>query len=97
MAGKEPIAMIDPFHVQYEDVIVNIKWLRQTESGLTLNVEYKCPHCANEGEATTDYTRKTFEGVASYVFECEKCSRQIGITKKLKEPKKKVKEEAKAE
>ena len=61
------------------------------ENGLTVNVDYKCPHCGNEGEATTEYKRKTFEGVPSYVFECGKCHKKIGITKKLKESKKKVK------
>ena len=64
----------------------------QVENNLIVNVEYKCPHCGNEGEATTEYKRKTFEGVPSYVFECQKCRKKIGITKKLKEPKKKKSE-----
>lgn len=61
----------------------------QVESSLIINIEYKCPHCGNEGETTTEYKRKTFEGVPSYVFECQKCHKKIGLTKKLKEPKKK--------
>ena len=61
----------------------------QVENNLILNVEYKCPHCAHEGETTTEYKRKTFEGVPSYVFECQKCRKKIGLTKKLKESKKK--------
>ena len=65
----------------------------QVESSLTVNVEYKCPYCANEGEATTQYKRKNFEGVPSYVFSCSKCGKNIGITKKLKESKKKAKQE----
>ena len=65
----------------------------QVENNLTLNVEYKCPHCGNEGETTTEYMRKTFFGVKAYVFNCQKCGQKIGITQKLKEPKKKVKEE----
>mgnify|MGYP001594871635 CR=1 FL=1 len=65
----------------------------QVENNLILNIEYKCPHCGHEGETTTDYKRKTFEGVPSYVFECQKCHKKVGITKKLKEGKKKVKEE----
>lgn len=65
----------------------------QAENSLTINVEYKCPHCGNEGEATTEYKRKSFEGVPSYVFECQKCRKKIGLTKKLKESKKKAKEE----
>ena len=65
----------------------------QVENSLVLNVEYKCPYCGHEGEATSEYKRKTFEGVPSYVFECQKCQKKIGITKKLKEGKKKAKEE----
>ncbi len=69
----------------------------QVENSLTINVEYKCPQCGNEGETTTEYKRKTFEGVPSYVFECQKCQKKIGLTKKLKEAKKKVKKEDKGE
>ena len=65
----------------------------QLENGLILNVEYKCPYCGNEGETTTEYKRKTFDGVPSYVFECQKCKKKIGLTKKLKETKKKSKGE----
>jgi DNA-directed RNA polymerase subunit M/transcription elongation factor TFIIS len=61
------------------------------EASLMVNVDYKCPHCGNEGEATTEYKRKSFEGVQSYVFLCGKCQKKIGITKKLKENKKKKK------
>lgn len=69
----------------------------QFESSLVINVEYKCPYCGNEGETTTEYKRKSFEGVPSYVFECQQCHKKIGLTKKLKESKKKGKEEASEE
>ena len=62
----------------------------EVENSLVINVEYKCPHCGNEGETTTEYKRKTFEGVPSLVFECQKCHRKIGLTKKMKEGKKKA-------
>ena len=65
----------------------------QVENSLVLNVEYKCQYCGHEGEATSEYKRKTFEGVPSYVFECQKCRKKIGLTKKLKEGKKKAKKE----
>ena len=65
----------------------------QVENSLVLNVEYKCPYCGHEGEATSDYKRKTFEGMPSYVFECQKCRKKSGLTKKLKEGKKKAMEE----
>ncbi|MBI2657529.1 hypothetical protein HYX08_02430 [Candidatus Woesearchaeota archaeon] len=64
----------------------------KAENSLIINVEYKCPHCGNQGETTTEYKRKSFEGVPSYVFECQKCKKKIGLTKKLKEPKKKKEE-----
>ena len=65
----------------------------QAENSLIINVEYKCPHCGNEGETTSEYKRKNFEGVPSYVFECQKCHKKIGLTKKMKDGKKKIKEE----
>ncbi len=65
----------------------------QVENSLTINVEYKCPYCGNEGETTSEYQRKTFEGVPSYILECQKCHKKIGLTKKMKESKKKAKEE----
>src|SRR3989344_6326210 len=64
----------------------------QVENSLVINVEYNCPHCGFEGETTSEYKRKTFEGVQSYIFECQKCRKKIGLTKKLKESKKKGKE-----
>ena len=59
------------------------------EPTLTMNIQYTCPHCGNSGEATTDYKLKPFMGVKAYVFTCGKCNEKIGITKKMKEPKKK--------
>ena len=63
----------------------------ETENDLRLEVEYKCPNCGNESMTTTEYIRKTFEGVPSFVFACEKCEQKIGITKKMKKSKKKKK------
>jgi len=60
----------------------------QVENSLTLNIEYKCLYCGNEGETTSEYKRKNFEGVPSFVFECQKCHKKIGLTKKMKETKK---------
>ena len=62
---------------------------REHEAKLTLSVIYTCPHCGREGEAETGYKRKTFEGVQAQVFDCEFCGQKIGITKKMKKPKKK--------
>lgn len=59
------------------------------EPTLTMEIKYVCPYCGNAGEATTQYSKKTFEGVPSYVFACGKCGKKIGITKKMKAAKKK--------
>ncbi|MEK6983090.1 MAG: hypothetical protein AABX33_00825 [Nanoarchaeota archaeon] len=61
----------------------------QIENSLVLNVEYRCPYCSDEGETTSEFKRKTFEGVPSFVFECQKCHKLIGLTKKMKEKKRK--------
>ena len=60
----------------------------QVENSLKLEIEYKCPYCGSESETNIDYKRKVFEGIPSYVFECGKCKKKIGITKKLKGKKK---------
>ena len=65
------------------------------EEALNLEIIYTCPYCGNSGEATTLYKRKTFNGVPSYIFECGKCKKKIGISKKMK--KEKVKGEAAAD
>ena len=62
---------------------------KEHEDRLTMEIQYTCPYCGHEGEATTEYKRKSFEGVPAYVFACEKCGKKIGITKKMKNTKKK--------
>jgi len=57
------------------------------DKDLKVEVKYKCPGCGNEGFATTEYKRKTWQGVPAFVFECSKCKEKIGITKKMKKPK----------
>ncbi|MBD3309733.1 hypothetical protein GF351_00790 [Candidatus Woesearchaeota archaeon] len=59
------------------------------EPTLSLEADYTCPYCGNKGHTTTEYKRKSFQGVKAYVFKCEKCGKKIPITKKLKEIKKK--------
>lgn len=63
----------------------------QHEPTLTLSAIYTCPDCGKEGESTAPYKRKTFQGVPSFVVECEHCGVNIPLTKKMKEPKKKKK------
>lgn len=58
------------------------------EESLQIEAKYTCPHCGKQGEGTTEYKRKSFEGVKAYVVICEHCGGKIGITKKMKEGKK---------
>ena len=62
---------------------------QEHEESLTLEATYTCPHCGKEGEGTTLYKRKTFQGVPSYIITCEHCAEKIPITKKMKASKKK--------
>lgn len=65
------------------------------EESLTLEAKYTCPKCGKEGEGTTEYKRKNFQGVPAYLIECQHCGEKIPITKKLKKLKgKKNKKEA---
>jgi len=54
------------------------------EKSRVVYVKYKCPYCGYEGETTTEYKRKNFKGIPSYIFTCQKCGKKIAITKKLK-------------
>jgi len=62
---------------------------QEHEESLMVEVQYKCPKCGNDGEATTPYKRKSFNGVPAYVFQCSKCNEKIALTKKMKAGKKK--------
>lgn len=59
------------------------------EEKLTANIAYTCPKCKNVGEIQVPYIRKSYLGVKAIVFNCQKCNEKIGITKKMKVPKKK--------
>ncbi len=57
---------------------------QEHEEKSVVEIIYKCPYCGFEGEATTQFKRKTFNKKPSYIFECGKCHEKIGITKRLK-------------
>ncbi len=61
------------------------------EESLIIEAKYTCPECDKEGESTGIYQRKTYQGVKSFLVECQHCGVKIPITKKLKDPKKKKK------
>ena len=57
---------------------------KEHEESLELQVKYTCPHCGKEGESTTQYKRKNYKGVQSFVVACQHCGEAIPLTKKLK-------------
>lgn len=59
------------------------------EESLELQAAYTCPACKKEGESAAPYKRKSYQGVQSYIVECEHCGEKIPLTKKMKAPKKK--------
>ncbi len=66
---------------------------KELEEGLQIEIIYKCPFCLNSGETTTQYKRKNWQGIPSYVFECQFCKKAVGLTKKMKSKKGPKKEE----
>jgi hypothetical protein len=65
----------------------------EAEKIAVVDVLFTCPFCRKSGEAKTSYERKLWQGVPAYVFECTFCKQKIGITKKMKAPKKKKAED----
>jgi len=59
------------------------------EEGLNVEIQYCCPECEHEGEAKTEFKRKSYMGAKAYVFVCGGCGKKLGITKRMKDPKKK--------
>ena len=54
------------------------------EPTLQIEIQFTCPKCRKSGETTTQYKRKSFQGVQSYVFDCTFCGEKIPLTKKMK-------------
>jgi transcription elongation factor Elf1 len=61
---------------------------QEHEESLRIEAKYTCPHCGKKGESVGQYKRKNYQGVPSYVVNCQHCQEVIPVTKKLKEPKK---------
>ena len=55
------------------------------EDRLTANVKYTCPDCVFSGELQLPYQRKKIQGTPTLVFSCQKCKKEVYITKKMKE------------
>jgi len=64
------------------------------EDTLTVNIQYTCPHCSHSGEAQESFKRKKVQrideetgkksSVDAVRFQCQKCGKNIDITKKMK-------------
>lgn len=54
------------------------------DEGLDVNIHYICPHCGFEGDAQTEYERRTYYGEDAIVFQCRDCYQEIPISKKIK-------------
>ena len=64
------------------------------EPTLLVNIKYTCPYCSNPGEISIPFVRKKVaftdettgkkQLVESMRFQCQKCSKNIDITKKMK-------------
>ena len=64
------------------------------EETLTCNIEYTCPHCGNKGELQVPFKRKKVQvfdeeaqkkkSMDAVKFQCQKCGKDILITKKMK-------------
>lgn len=67
---------------------------QEYEDTLTMNIKYTCPPCSYQGEAQQSFKRKKIqrvneetgkkETVEAIRFQCEKCKKNIDITKKMK-------------
>ncbi len=57
------------------------------EESLNLEAQYTCPSCKKKGESTAPYKRKVFQGIPSFVVECQHCGATMPLTKKMKKKK----------
>ena len=54
------------------------------EESLQIQAHYTCPKCKKEGESTTEYKRKNYQGIPSFILTCIHCGTKIPLTKKMK-------------
>jgi len=67
----------------------HIEEKKEHEAKLTVCVKYSCPNCDNVDDAEIPFKRKPWKGTQAFVFQCSKCNEKIGVTKRMKAPKKK--------
>ena len=67
---------------------------QEYEETLNICVKYTCPHCSNNSELETQFKRKKVQifkeekkkkvSIDSVRFQCDRCGKNIDITKKMK-------------
>ena len=67
---------------------------QEYEDTLTASIQYTCPYCSNNGEMQVPFKRRkvqiineetlTKKSIESLRFQCQKCNKNIDITKKMK-------------
>jgi len=67
---------------------------QEYEDTLTANIQYTCPYCSNNGELQVPFKRRKVQildevelkkkSVESLRFQCQKCNKNLDITKKMK-------------
>ncbi len=57
---------------------------KEYEESLTANIEYICPYCKFKGKIQIPFQRKKIKSVESLRFQCQKCGKDIDITRKMK-------------
>ena len=60
---------------------------KENEEQLLANIKYTCPYCRNQGELQIPFKRKKIEGANTLRFQCQKCNKNIDVTKKMKNKK----------
>lgn len=64
----------------------NAEEKKEHEAKIKAEIVYECPFCANKGETTAPFARKTWYGKKAIVFPCGKCGEKLGVTKKMAVP-----------
>jgi predicted RNA-binding Zn-ribbon protein involved in translation (DUF1610 family) len=67
---------------------------KEYEDTLTCNIQYTCPHCENKGEIQVSFKRKKVQvfdeesqkkkAIDAIKFQCQKCGKDVLVTKKMK-------------
>ncbi len=60
---------------------------KENDDKLIANIKYTCPYCKYKGELQVPFKRKKIDGIDTLRFQCQKCNKNIDVTKKMKSKK----------